>query len=304
MPDADINLVSLMQEPRFRDPLAAAEYLEGIRWPDGPVCPHCGNPDKHYRLKNQTRRLWKCAKCRKQFTVTVGTIFESSHVGLDKWLLAFYLLCTSKNGMSAHQLHRMLGVTYKTAWFIFHRVREAMRDPAFQSQLTGVVEADEYIGGKRRASGGRPGPKDKNKAAVFALVERGGRARSFHVARVDAATLRPAIRQHVERDASVVTDEWRSYRGLDTHFASHETVKHGEGEYVRGAVHTNTIEGYFATLKRGVNGVYHRVSPAHLHRYLNEFDFRYNTRDATDGGRMVAALKQTEGKRLMYRDSR
>lgn len=236
MPDADINLVSLMQEPRFRDPLAAAEYLEGIRWPDGPVCPHCGNPDKHYRLKNQTRRLWKCAKCRKQFTVTVGTIFESSHVGLDKWLLAFYLLCTSK-GMSAHQLHRMLGVTYKTAWFIFRRVREAMRDPAFQSQLTGVVEADEaYIGGKRSAG--------------------------------------------------------------------HETVNHGEGEYLRGAVHTNTIEGYFATLKRGVNGGYHRVSPAPLHRHLNEFDFRYNTRDATDGGRMVAALKQTEGKRLMYRDSR
>jgi transposase-like protein len=140
MADADVNLVSLMQEPRFRDPLAAAEYLEGIRWPDGPVCPHCGNAEKHYRLKSQTRRLWKCAKCRKQFTVTIGTIFESSHVGLDKWLLAFYLLCASKKGMSAHQLHRMLGVTYKTAWFIFHRVREAMRDPAFQSRLRGEAE--------------------------------------------------------------------------------------------------------------------------------------------------------------------
>jgi transposase-like protein len=138
-------------DERFTDPFAAADYLESIRWPDGPGCPHCGNDDKHYRLKNQPRKLWKCAKCRKQYTVTVGTIFEASHVPLHKWLLAFYLLCSSKKGMSAHQLHRMLGITYKTAWFVFHRVREAMRDPAFTSRLTGTVEADEtYIGGNRR----------------------------------------------------------------------------------------------------------------------------------------------------------
>lgn len=306
MEDSDFNLVSLLQEDRFREPLAAAEYLEGIRWPNGPVCPHCGNDEKHYQLKNQTRRLWKCAKCRKQFTVTVGTIFESSHIGLDKWLLAFYLLCSSKKGMSAHQLHRMLGVTYKTAWFIFHRVREAMRDPAFQGQLTGTVEADEtYLGGKRKGRRGRPRfdhPMDRNKAAVFTLVERDGRARSFHVARVDAQTLRSAIRRHVERDASIMTDEHAGYRGLDDHFASHQTVTHGKGEYVRGAVHTNTVEGYFATLKRGVNGTYHRISPAHLHRYLNEFDFRYSTRDSTDSQRTVKALAQAEGKRLKYRE--
>lgn len=249
MSGEEINLVALAREPRFSDPLAAAEYLEGIRWPDGPVCPHCGNDEKHYRLKHPTRLLRKCAKCRKQFTVTVGTIFESSHVGLDKWLLAFYLLCASKKGMSAHQLHRMLGVTYKTAWFIFHRVRGAMRDPAFQSRLAGVVEADEtYIGGKRIGKGrGRPGPDVKNKAPVLTLVERDGRARSFHVARVDAANLKGAIRDHVRRDATIMTDEFGSYRGLDAEFAAHETVTHRDGEYVRGAVSTNTVEGYFAT---------------------------------------------------------
>jgi transposase-like protein len=296
-------------DARFTDPFAAADYLESIRWPDGPVCPHCGEAKrKPYRLKHQTRKLWKCAACRKQYTVTVGTIFEASHVPLHKWLLAFYLLCSSKKGMSAHQLHRMLGVTYKTGWFIFHRVREAMRDPAFTSRLVGTVEADEtYIGGKRRTvpgkRHGRPGPKDKNKSAVLSLFERDGRARSFHIARVDAAHLKGAIRDHVERDASIMTDEWRSYAGLDREFASHETVSHGVGEYARGAVHTNTVEGYFATLKRGVNGTYHRISPAHLHRYLNEFDFRYSTRSESDSARTVRALSQTAGKRLMYRDS-
>jgi transposase-like protein len=307
MEDAHLSLGAL-DDPRFTDSFAAADYLESLRWPNGPVCPKCGESErKPYRLPHQTRKLWKCAACRKQYTVTIGTIFESSHVPLHKWMLAFYLLCSSKKGISAHQLHRMLGVQYKTAWFIFHRVREAMRDPAFTSQLSGTVEADEtYIGGKRRNQHkrlGRPGPKDKNKAAVLTLVERDGRARSFHVARVDAPHLRGAIREHVERDASIITDEWRSYKGLDRDFASHETVSHGEGEYVRGAVHTNTVEGYFSILKRGVNGTYHRISPAHLHRYLNEFDFRYNTRDKTDGARTVAALRQAGGKRLMYSDS-
>jgi transposase-like protein len=308
MADDHLSLGNL--DARFTDSFAAADYLESIRWPNGPVCPHCGESErKPYRLKHQTRKLWKCAACRKQYTVTVGTIFESSHVPLNKWLLAFNLLCSSKKGMSAHQLHRMLGVTYKTAWFIFHRVREAMRDPAFTTRLSGTVEADEtYIGGKRRhipgKRTGRPGPSDKNKAAVLTLVERDGRARSFHVARVDAVNLRGAIRQHVERDASIVTDEWQSYRGLGSEFKSHETVSHGEGEYVRGAVHTNTVEGYFSILKRGVNGTYHRISPAHLHRYLNEFDFRYSTRENSDGFRTVKALRQAEGKRLKYRDAR
>jgi transposase-like protein len=303
--DKTLSLSSL-DDPRFTHPRAAAEYLEGIRWPNGPVCPHCGVVEsgdrKHYWLEKQ--RKWKCYACRKQFTVTVGTIFESSHIPLNKWLMAFYLLCSSKKGMSAHQLHRMVGVTYKTAWFMFHRIREAMRDPAFTSMLAGTVEADEtYIGGRRKNRvGGRPGPKDKNKAAVMTLVERGGRARSTHVARVTAAELKPAIREHVERDASIVTDEWLSYRGLDREFAGHDFVSHSEGEYVRGAVHTNTVESYFAILKRGVNGVYHHVSPAHLHRYLNEFDVRYNARHITDGAR--TALAGAEGKRLKYADSR
>lgn len=294
-----------LSDPRLTDCVAATEYLESIRWPDGPICPHCGVIDeKHYWLAKQRR--WKCRGCRKQFTVTVGTIFESSHIPLHKWLLAFYLLCASKKGMSAHQLHRMLGVTYKSTWFMLHRIREAMRDPAFTSMLGGTVEADEtYVGGKRKSGRrGRPGPADKNKAAVLSLVERGGQARSMHVARVTADELKGAIREHVEKDARIITDEFYSYRWVGREYASHEVVEHGVGEYARGAVHTNTVEGYFSILKRGINGVYHHVSPAHLHRYLNEFDFRYNARKMTDGARTALALEGVGGKRLKYADSR
>jgi transposase-like protein len=306
-------------DPRFTDPVAASEYLESLRWADGVFCPHCGESEREpYRLnvKGSKRRLWKCRACRKQFTVTVGTIFESSHVPLNKWLAAFYLLCSSKKGMSAHQLHRMLKVSYKTAWFIFHRVREAMKDPAFTSRLSGTVEADEtYIGGKRRTGGGkpgtggggggRPGAKDKNKTAVMTLVERDGRARSFRVANVTAETLGGVIRQHVDgKNTQLMTDEWRSYGPIGREMAAHSTIKHSEDEYVRGDVYTNTVESYFATLKRGVNGIYHHVSRAHLDRYLSEFDFRYNSRFATDSARTVAALSGAEGKRLKYRETR
>jgi transposase-like protein len=204
--------------------------------------------------------------------------------------------------MSAHQLHRSIGVTYKTAWFMFHRIREAMRDPAFTSRLSGTVEADEtYIGGKKR--GGKPG-RGSGKAPVMTLVERQGKARSLHIANVTAPELKGAIREHVERDASIMTDSFPSYRGLESEFAGHDVINHREGEYVRGAVHTNTVEGYFSILKRGVTGTYHHVSPAHLHRYLNEFDFRYNARGMTDGMRAVLAIKQGEGKRLKYRETR
>jgi transposase-like protein len=290
-----------LTDPRFTDPEAAAEYLESIRWPDGVVCPKCGESEREpYRInvKSSKRRLWKCRACRKQFTVMVGTIFESSHVPLNKWLLAFYLLCASKKGMSAHQLYRMLKLgSYKTAWFMFHRIREAMREPAFAERLSGVVEVDEtYIGGKPR-SGGKKVPK---KVAVMALVERGGKARASHVADVTASTLQSAIYTNVDRSARMMSDQHVGYLGLNANFSAHGVVKHSVGEYVRGDVHTQSVEGFFANLKRGVNGIYHHVSPAHLDRYLDEFSFRWNSRDVSDGMRTAAALVGAEGKRLKY----
>jgi transposase-like protein len=298
-----LNLANLA--PYFADPEAAAELLEGIRWPDGPVCPHCGEHDRTpYRLKGKAkRRLWKCATCRKQFTVTVGTIFESSHIPLNKWLLAFYLLCSSKKGMSAHQLHRSIGVTYKTAWFMFHRIRHAMDQSPFQDRLSGIVEVDEtFVGGK--AKNMHKGDRERkitgtggiDKTPVISLVERKGNVRSMVVPDVTGRTLKGAVRENVERESRVMTDQHRSYQGLDQDFASHEIVDHGEKEYARGDVYTNSAEGYFANLKRGINGVYHHVSAEHLHRYLSEFDFRYNT----DGARTMLALEKAEGKRLRY----
>ena len=269
---------------------------------------------KHYHLKTQsskTRKLWKCAACRKQFTVTIGTIFEDSHVTLDKWLLAFHLLCSSKKGMSALQIQRMLRLgSYKTAWHMLHRIRWAMAEPAFTKRLTGVVEADEtYVGGKARNRKKRyDGVQKKtgrgtDKAPVMVLVERGGRARSAHIANVSGDTVKGVVRQHVAKEARLMTDSFRSYAGLDREYASHETVNHLD-EYVRGDVHTNTAENFFSILKRGINGIYHHVSEAHLHRYLSEFDFRYNERHVSDAERTRLALRKTEGKRLLYQDSR
>ena len=299
-------------DERFQDALAAADYLESIRWPSGPVCPHCGEAErKHYRLKSQTRKLWKCAACRKQFTVTVGTIFESSHIPLNKWLLAFYLLCSSKKGMSSHQLHRMLGVTYKSAWFMTHRIREAMKQPPFQTRLAGVVEADEtYIGGKERNRKKRDKQKKMGrgtgKTPVMVLVERDGQARSFRMANVTGESLKGAIRRNVAREARLMTDAFKSYSGLGKEFASHEVINHADHEWVRGDVHTNTAENFFSILQRGVDGVYHHVSEAHLPRYLAEFDFRYNNRVATgvdDAERTRRALAQSGGKRLRYAET-
>ncbi len=307
-------------DERFTDPQAAAEYLESIRWPDGPVCPHCGESErKAYRLnvKGTKRRLWKCAECRKQFTVMVGTIFEDSHIPLNKWLLAFYLLCSSKKGMSAHQLHRMLGVTYKSAWFMAHRIRYAMEQPPFARLLTGTVEVDEtYVGGKvRRANKVQSRPLDprqpdkrkqtgrgSDKVPVVALVERGGEVRSIRMANVTADNIGGAIRRHVSREAHLRTDSYPSYKLVGRDYASHEVVNHAE-EYVRGDAHTNTAENFFSILKRGINGIYHHVSEAHLPRYLAEFDFRYNTRAAngyTDAERTKLALSMVERKRLTY----
>jgi transposase-like protein len=305
-------------DERFTDPIAAAVYLESIRWPDGPTCPHCGEAERKpyfLNVKGTKRRVWKCAACRKQFTVMVGTIFEDSHIPLNKWLLAFYLLCSSKKGMSAHQLHRMLGVTYKSAWFMSHRIRYAMEQPPFQAALSGTVEADEtYIGGKPRRSNRKQyqplsgsEPKRKTgrgteKTPVVVLVERGGQARSFRMATVTGDEIKGAIRRHVNREARIVTDAFRSYQGLDKEYAAHDVINHLDA-YVRGDVHTNTAENFFSILKRGINGVYHHVSEAHLPRYLAEFDFRYNNRAAngvSDGERTIRALRGAEGKRLTY----
>ncbi len=316
-PDGTLDLDIL--SPRFHSAEAAVEYLERLRWANGRACPHCGVCDsaerEHYRIKRKgsKRKLWRCYSCRKQFTVTVGTIFEDSHIPLHKWLLAFYLLCSSKKGMSALQLQRMLKVSYKTAWFVCHRIRWAMAEPAFVEKLSGVVEADEtYIGGKGRNKRLSQRKKTKvgrggDKAPVMVVVERGGRAKSSHVANVTAASLKGVIREHVDRGARMMTDAFPSYKGLTHEFATHEVINHELLEYVRGDVHTNTAESYFAILKRGVNGVYHHVSEAHLHRYLSEFDFRYNNREANgvdDAERTRRAIKGSAGKRLMYRDSR
>lgn len=290
---------NLLSQKHLQDEQAAQDFLIKFRWPNGIICPRC-QADKVYRLnvKNVKRTVLKCAKCRKQFSSTVGTIFEDSHIPLSKWFMAMHLMCSSKKGMSAHQLHRMLGVTYKTAWFMAHRLRHGMTQWDDGSKLGGIVECDEtYIGGKMK--GGGQG-KD-NKVPVFALVQRGGKVRSMVMPRVTARNLRTAVHDHVEKTAQLMTDSFLGYKALSKDYASHEIVNHSDGEYVRGNVHTNTVEGYFSLLKRGIVGTYHHVGEKHLHRYLAEFDFRYNARKDSDEIRTVAALKGIEGKRLQYR---
>lgn len=291
--------------PIFHDVDKARAHLEAIRWPNGPICPHCGDVDHATKLEGKSTRpgVYKCKSCRKPFSVTVGTLFERSKIPLNKWVLATHLLSSSKKGMSAHQLHRMLGVTYKTAWFMAHRIREAMR-PASDEPMGGgnkVVEADEtFVGGKaKNAKNGKPTPK---KEAVFALVERDGKVRSFHVPSVTRKTLRPILTAQVDRKSYLMTDEAGQYKAVGREFAGHGSVNHSIEEYVRSFFwHTNTIEGYFSILKRGITGVYHHVSQKHLKRYLGEFDFRYNERASTDFERADNALKGIEGKRMTYR---
>lgn len=333
-----MNLADLME--RFSTVDAARDYLEKQRWPDGPECPHCGLVGEAYKItpkprpadtEYQTKReveakskrvrkprqgLWKCSGCRKPFTVTVGTIFEDSHIPLNKWVIAVHLLCASKKGMSAHQLHRMLGVTYKSAWFMAHRIRYGMSQEPLASQLNGVVEADEaYVGGRRRDRGhaikagerqqDRPAPM-AGKEAVFSVLQRGGRVRSTHLDRVIGSTLRAAINEVCAPDAHVITDQAAYYKGLKNDGRKHSSVNHKAKEYVRWddgvCITTNTIEGFFSILKRGINGTYHHVSKQHLHRYLSEFDFRFNAREMSDSDRREAALKGFGGKRLMLHD--
>lgn len=297
--------MSVLSQPYFHDEAAAYEMLESILWADGVVCPKCGTVGEAYELSARIG-LRRCKACRKDFTVTVGTVFESSHIKLPLWFQAAYLMMSSKKGVSAHQLHRMLGITYKSAWFMAHRLREAMRVlmPTAMGGTNKVVEVDEtYVGGKAKNRKGRVPPKE----AMVSLVERQGHVRSFHVANVNGKTLRPVIQAHVDRATYMMTDESPIYPGVMKGMSGHGTVNHSAEEYVRGAFwHTNTVENYFSILKRGIVGVYHHVSPAHLHRYAAEFDFRYNNRSGLgidDEARTVQALRGIVGKRLTYRDS-
>jgi len=298
--------MSNLNAPHFKDDDKARQYLESLRWPNGPVCPHCGSTAEHYQLEGKAHRpgLWKCKDCREQFSVTVGTVFESSKVPLSKWLQAVFLLCSSKKGMSSHQLHRTLGVTYKTAWFMSHRIREAMK-PGSTGLLGGnggTVEADETFFGRKPGTKKARGYAHKN--AVFALVERGGEVRSFHVASVNAKTLKPIIEAQMAKSARLMTDDAGQYRVIGPVAASHETVNHSAQEYVRGNVHTNTVEGVFSIFKRGMIGTYHKCGEQHLQRYATEFDFRYNNRaklGVDDVQRTEKALKGISGKRLTYR---
>jgi len=302
-------MASHLNQPHFQDVNKARQYLEKLQWPNGPVCPHCGVVGGHYSLKGKAHRegLWKCKDCREQFTVTVGTVFERSKIPLNIWLQAVHFLCSSKKGMSAHQLHRTLGVTYQTAWFMAHRIRKAMEGDRHQPMGGGgqIVEADETFWGSipEKYKGKKGGWHHKQK--IFALVERGGQARGFHVPRVNAQTLKPILLSQVAKDSHIHTDEGGQYRTLHKEpFLSHETVVHSHGEYARGNVHINTVESYFSLLKRGLIGTYHHVGEQHLQRYVSEFDFRFNHRTSlgvTDAERTNKALKGIVGKRLTYR---
>ncbi len=298
--------------PIFHDETKAREWLEARLWPQGPICPKCGTVDEATLMKGKTTRpgLYQCNACREPFTVTVGTLYERSHVPLHKWLGATHLMMASKKGMSALQISRMIGVTYKTAWFLCHRIRESLRETS-PDPLGGpgvIVEADEtYVGGKdkNRHANKRVGVTGgAMKEPVVALVERNGRVRSTHVRDVNSKTLKNVLYTQLDASTSLMTDGHRSYPAIGANFASHEVVDHTMGEYVRGSHHTNTVESYFAILKRGIFGTFHHVSATHLKRYVGEFDYRYNTRVAlgyTDAQRFDEAIPGIVGKRLTYR---
>jgi transposase-like protein len=302
--------MSVLSKPYFHDEAKAFEYLESVLWADGIVCPHCGVVGgRVYALEGKSTRvgLKKCGECRKQFTVKVGTVFEHGRMPLNKMLQAVYLMTSSKKGISAHQLHRVLEVTYKTAWFLAHRIREAMRsgDLAPFGGNGGIVEVDETFIGRLQGIEKRSAYHHKMK--VLALVDRStGQSRAMVVDAVNAATIVPIVQQNIDRETHIMTDESNAYRHLNKAFAGHSTVNHNQGEYGRGTVHTNTIEGYFSIFKRGMKGVYQHCGEKHLHRYLAEYDFRYCNREALgcdDRQRSVEALKGISGKRLTYRSA-
>ena len=310
--DADLNLATLL--PLFSDENKARRFLESKRWPNGPVCPRCGCTDAYVLTakpgsKSPVRPgVYKCKACREQFTVRIGTIFEESKIPLSKWLMAIHLMTSSKKGISSHQMARELGITQKSAWFLNHRIREAMKQEPMAGMLQGTVEVDEtYVGGKPRPHSGKESKRGRgtSKKPVMVLVERDGSARAVPVDFVDSKTLKGQIAVNVAKDAIVMTDDFASYNGLESQVARHETVTHSAGEYARFAsdglsVNTNTAESFFAILKRGHYGTFHQMSKQHLHRYCNEFGFRWTERHVSDGERMVAAIKGAEGQRLMY----
>jgi len=301
---------SKFNAPHFQSPEAAREYLEALRWGSDRVCPHCGTVNESFATKKAGVYRCRVKECRKDFSVTTKSVMESSHIKLSVWLQAFFLMSSSKKGMSSHQLHRALGITYKSAWFLTHRIREAMRAGGLVSPMGGnggVVEVDETFFGRLEGQ-----PKRKaawsHKNVVLTPVERGGSARSFHVDGVRIGDLQPIIRENLSREAALMSDEMYSYKEIGREFASHETVTHSKDEYVRlgdeRLIHTNTVEGYYSIFKRGMKGVYQHCAEKHLHRYLSEFDFRYSNRVALgvhDGERADIAIKGAAGKRLTYR---
>lgn len=313
--------MSVLSDRHFHDEAAAYKFVEARLWPNGPTCPHCGGVERISKMEGKSTRIgtYKCYQCRKPFTVKIGTIFEASHVKLNHWLQAIFLIASSKKGISSNQLHRTLGVTLKTAWFISHRIREAMRDGVL-GPLGGngmIVEADEtYYGptkekrtvttsGRPFTKSGRTGPS--NKRAIVGLVERGGSVRTFHVVQATKVNVAALVTENVHHESILYTDESKLYGGMKDHFTGHETTKHTGGEYVRyvgdAVIHSNNIESYFSVFKRGMRGTYQHCAEKHLHRYLAEFDFRHNSRVAlgvNDEARAGRILDGVVGKRLTY----
>ncbi len=302
-------------------PEQCRDYLERMRWPDGPRCPKCGAIEPYSVVrktatKNAVSRLYKCKECKQQFTATVGTIFEDSHIPLNKWFAAINLMCASKKGISAHQLHRQLGISYKSAWFMCHRVREAMREKGELPPLNGTVEADEtYVGGKQRGHrvwrermqdeiqmGLREKPKRHprmDKAVVFGMIERDGKVRTITVPEVTAKTLGPILRSNLDlHNARLITDGNKAYKHIKDH-VRHDVIDH-EQTYVVGDVHTQGIENYWSLLKRGLYGVFHHVDDDYLGNYLNEFEFRFNRRKISDGERFASLMGRTQGRLTWY----
>lgn len=312
--------MSVLSDRHFHDEAAAYKFVEARIWPNGAVCPHCGGTDRNSKLKGESTRIgvYKCYDCRKPFTVKVGTIFEASHVKLHLWLQAIFLMASSKKGISSNQLHRTLGVTLKTAWFMSHRIREAMREGGL-GPLGGAgqtVEADETYFGKAAEqpttrTSGEPFKAGKRKLggpagkrAILGLIERGGSVRTFHIAQATKINVAFLVTENVAKESTLYTDESRLYTGMGDVFAAHESVRHSAGEYVRGQVHSNTIESYFSIFKRGMRGTYQHCAEKHLHRYLAEFEFRHNRRVAlgvNDISRADRILDGVIGKRLTYR---